>query len=89
MLHKPTLALLALTTLANCSDINPYDRSEYKEAETPIAESTNHEMVADMNAAPKVDPSKPFATSNDENSDPSHFPDSDGNFPTRNISTFP
>ena len=44
-----------------CSDLNPYDRSKYEKSDEPVSETTNQKMASEMNAAPEVDPNKPFA----------------------------
>ncbi len=41
MKTKAIAALSLLIALGACSDLNPYDRSEYETAEKPISESTN------------------------------------------------
>ena len=61
-MQKAILAFVpAVLILGGCSDLNPYDRSKYEKAETPISEHTNHELFNDENANRKFDPNKPFA----------------------------
>ena len=61
-MSKLAIALVpAMLILGACSDLNPYDRSEYEKADKPISRTTNKKMVSEMNAAPKADPSNPFA----------------------------
>ncbi|MEM6474927.1 MAG: hypothetical protein AAF687_02040 [Pseudomonadota bacterium] len=63
------LMIPAVCSLGACSKLDPWDGSEYEEAEKPISQQTNQTMVSDMNAAPKVDPSNPLAQQQQEPDD--------------------